>query len=136
MKTTGQHKFPEGFELSKKTLAWCAEKYPQVNVDDTFERFEEWARREGVMYADWDAGFKTVVRKGIDNGWRTIVTLKGGMAADPKFQLTLHEARKIGFRDPVQHETAGAYKTAFENYKRAPRPQNVLSFANVLKKAV
>lgn len=134
MKTKGETVIPQPFELTPKTLDWLERKYPgQINVEETLERFEDWARQKGVMYADWQAGFKTVVRKGMDNGWRTIVTLSGGRQSDPQWQMALHEARKFGFREPTPMETPASYKTALDNWKRAPKP-NVLPFANVIKR--
>lgn len=126
MKTRGEKLIADDFELSAKTMAWMEQKYPQVDIGETLERFQDWARQKGVMYADWQAGFKTVVRKAIDNGWRSIVTLKGGKAFDPKWQPLLHEARKHGFREPKEMEPVGTYRTALDLWKR--RGNKVVQF--------
>lgn len=127
---------PEPFELTPKTRAWVQEKYPQVDIEATTERFECSARAHGWMYSDWQAGFKTVVRKGMENGWRSIVTIRGGMEYDPRWQSILHEARKFGFRDPEKHETPVSYRSQFELWKTAPKQNNVLDLRNVLKRVV
>lgn len=126
MKTKGEKTLPEPFELTEKTLAWMAEKHPQIDIDETLERFKDWARQKGVMYADWQAGFKSVVRKAMDSGWRSIVTFRKGREADPTWQPIVAEAKKYGFRDPDRMETPNGYRTAFNIWKGDPRNKPAL----------
>lgn len=134
MKTRGETFIPEPFELTPATLAWLAKKYPQVDESETTEKFVIEAKAKGWMYANWQAAYQTIVRKGMDNGWRSIVTLKGGKEFDPKWQPILHEARKSGFREPHELESHAVYKTQFDLWRREPKPAKVVSFANVLKR--
>lgn len=134
MKTKGETFIPEDFELTPRTLAWLEKNYPQVDVEKTLEKFKRDADAKGWMYRNWQRAFEGVVDKGIANGWRTIVTLKGGKEHDPKWAPILHEARKHGFRDPHELESEGAYKTQFEMWRREPNKPNVLNLGNVLKR--
>lgn len=130
---------PEGFVLSEKTIAWVNEKYPTVQIEETLERFIETAEANGWMYADWQAGFRTCVRKGVDNGWNSVVRFKQGRAQDPKWLPILNEVHPYGFRMPLPHETPGSYRTEFESWKRkqetSPVRSPVIDFGNILKKA-
>lgn len=137
MKTKGETLIPEPFELTEKTLVWLNKKYPQVDLEDTKERFEDWAKQVGAMYADWQAGFKTVVRKGMDNGWRSIVTLKGGREFDPQWIPLLVESRRLGIPEPMTVDSPGTFKTKIENWKRSQsRAPTVVNFTGVIRKAV
>jgi hypothetical protein len=134
MKTRGETVIPQPFELTEKTLAWLEKKYPQIDLEETLERFEDWARQNGVMYADWQSGFRTVIRKGMDNGWRSVVTLKADKPrTDLMWQNLIHEGRKFGFREPQQGEGAAVYRSELEHFKRAPK-QSVIPLAGVLKR--
>jgi hypothetical protein len=136
MKTRGGTLIPQPFELTEKTVAWIDSKYPdQIDVEETLERFVDWARQEGVVYSDWQAGFKTVIRRGMDNGWRSIVTLrKAKQQMDLAWQNILHEARKFGFREPTQGEGMAIYRSELEHFKRAPKQASVIPLAGVLKR--
>lgn len=133
MKTKGESFIPDPFELTPATLAWLAKKYPQVDADETLEKFVLDAKAKGWMYANWQAGFQGIVRKGMDNGWRSIVTLKGGREFDPKWQPILQEAKKFGFREPHETEAHGPYRTAFEMWRAQPQPreQNVVPIGSL-----
>lgn len=137
MKTKGETLIPKPFELTAKTLEWLEKKYPQVDVEETLERFEDWARQKGAMYADWQAGFKTVIRRGVDDGWRGIVTLKKEKTkTDLAWQNILSEARKFGFREPEQGEGIAEYRSHLNYFRQAPKTSNVLNLSGVLKKVV
>lgn len=128
MKKKGETFIAEDFELTEKTLAWLEKKYPSVDPVETLEKFKRSAEAGGWMYRNWQRAFEGIVQKGIDNGWRSIVTLKGGKEFDPKWQGVLHEARKHGFREPGEAESAGVYKTALELWLKQERRKNVVNF--------
>ena len=107
---------PEGFALTQTTIDWVSEKYPTVKIEDTLERFVEQAQAHGWMYADWQAAFRTCVRKGVDNGWNSIVRFKQGRAQDPKWAPVLSEAQRYGFRDPEWQETPDSYRTQLKRF--------------------
>ena len=127
----GETFLPDDFRLTGKTLAWLAEKNPTVDVEETLERFIDKAAAKGWRYRDWQAAFRNYVRNGKQYGG---VTYKGGMEHDPRWIAVLAEARKFGFRDPQKLETPAVYKTAFEMWKREPKPSNVLPLRGVLKR--
>jgi hypothetical protein len=75
------------------------------------------------------------VRRGVDNHWRSIVQIRGGIESDPKWLAILQESRKFGFREPHKLETIAAFKTALEMWKLAPpSPNRVLDFRNGLRR--
>lgn len=127
---------PESFSLTEKTIAWVSEKYPTVSVEDSLERFCEWASANGCMYADWQAAFKTCVRKGVDNGWNSIVRFKQGKKQDPRWIPVLSETEPYGFRAPQGHETPESYRTAFNLWKKeqnASKSTGVIDFSSMLR---
>lgn len=134
MKTSGLTFIPEGFELTPATIAWVERKYPAMNIPETLEKFVRAAEAGGWRYRNWQRAFEGIIEKGMANGWRSIVTMKGGIQNDPQYQLVLHEARKFGFREPHPHEPVGSYRTALENFKRAPKPSNVLNLTQTIKR--
>lgn len=135
MKKKGETFIAEDFELSPTTRTWIEKKYPQVDVEKTVEKFRRKAEAEGWMYRNWQRGFEGIVEKGMENGWRTIVTIKGGVQFDPKWIPLLKETRAAGFREPEKHETPQIYRTAFDQWKRQPKT-NVVNFGGVLKKVM
>jgi hypothetical protein len=127
---------PEGFALTQTTMEFVAQKYPAVQLEDTLERFVETALANGWMYADWQAAFRTCVRKGVDNGWNSIVRFKQGKAQDPRWIPVLSEVKPYGFREPQPQETPDSYRTAFNLWKtQQKRTATVMPFEmkNVLK---
>lgn len=137
MQVTG---IPDEFKLTEKTIAWVGEKFPTVNIEGTLERFTESAQAHGRMYADWQAAFKTWVRKAIENKWDG-VEFKQGKTQDPRWTSILNEVRPYGFRQPHALETPGAYRTCFEMWKikqevaQQSKKAPVIEFGNLLKKA-
>lgn len=145
MKKRGETFIPSTFELTPATLEWLAEKYPSIDVAETLERFIGWAEADGVMYANWQRAFQNVVRKGMDNGWRSIVTLRQEKARqDTAWQVIVAEARKYGFREPLQGEALPVYRSELEHFKKQPqrplfaqRPDNsgrTLNVTNLLRR--
>lgn len=129
---------PEDFKLTEKTIAWVNEKYPTVNIEGTLERFTESAQAHGRMYADWQAAFRTWVRKAIENKWDG-VEFKQGRSQDPRWAPILNEVQPYGFRPPYPMETPDGYRTSFEIWKRKqnvdkPSRAPVLEFGPALKK--
>jgi hypothetical protein len=126
---------PDDFQLTEKTIAWVNEKYPTVNIEGTLERFTESAQAHGRMYADWQAAFKTWVRKAIENKWDG-VEFKQGKVQDPKWISILKEVEPYGFRKPHALETPQAYRTSFESWQRTQKRASapVLEFGPALKK--
>jgi hypothetical protein len=136
MPTTG---IPERFVLTEKTIAWVGEKFPTVNIEGTLERFTESAQAHGRMYADWQAAFRTWVRKAVENKWDG-VEYKQGRSQDPRWTSVLNETQPYGFRPPYPMETPDGYRTSFEiwkrkqNVERSPSRAPVLEFGPALKK--
>jgi hypothetical protein len=126
---------PEDFRLTEKTIGWVNEKYPTVNIEGTLERFVESAQAHGRMYADWQAAFRTWVRKAVENKWDG-VEFKQGRVQDPKWTSILKEVEPYGFRQPHALESVNAYRTAFEMWKRMQpeRKAPVIDFGNILRK--
>lgn len=127
---------PGDFQLTEKTIAWVSEKYPTVNIEGTLERFTESAQAHGRMYADWQAAFRTWVRKAVENKWDG-VEYKQGKAQDPRWTSILKEVEPYGFRQPHALESPTAYKTDFEMWKRKqPAPKSpVIDFGNILRRS-
>lgn len=119
---------PEGFTLTEKTVAWVIEKYPMVDVEGTIELFTENCEANGRMYADWQAAFRTWVRKAVDNKWSG-VAYKKGKAQDPRWTPILSEVAPYGFRQPHELESPEGYRTAFNRWKdQQNRSSNVTQF--------
>lgn len=112
MQVTG---IPEGFALTEKTLAWVDARYPNVDFDGTLERFTESALAHGRMYADWQAAFRTWVRKAIENKWDGVEFRKGRIQ-DPRWKSVLEDARKYGFREPEIQETPDSYRSQLSRW--------------------
>lgn len=131
--TTG---IAEDFALTAKTIAYIEEKFPTIDIDKTLELFSEHCQANGTMYADWQAGFRTWVRRNVEEKWKGVV-YKLGRVQDPAWVPVLAEAKKYGFRDPVSVETPQAYRTALERWKDRPveRKPNapVIDFSGALK---
>lgn len=124
----------EDFALTERTIAHIAERYPTVDIDKTLELFTDHCRANGTMYADWQAGFRTWVRRNVEEKWKGVV-YKQGRAQDPAWGPILNEARKYGFREPERHETPGSYRTELNRWRDMPRkPAPVLEFGDALKK--
>lgn len=122
---------PEGFALTERTIAWVNEKYPTVNIEGTLERFTESALAHGRMYSDWQAAFRSWVRKAIENKWDGC-EFKQGRAQDPRWIGVLNEARKYGFRMPEPQETPDSYRTAMKLWQGSldtSRQGSVVEFA-------
>lgn len=117
-KTLPQTALPKDFKLTDKTISIVEMRYPTVDIEASLERFIETAEAGGWMYADWQAGFKTCIRKGVDNGWNSIVRFKEGRAQDPRWKPILSEVEPYGFRKPSEAETPEGYRTAFEQWKK------------------
>jgi hypothetical protein len=131
-----QTALPQDFKLTEKTINWVNEKYPTVDVETSLERFIETAEANGWMYADWQAGFKTCVRKGVDNGWNSIVRYKQGRAQDPRWIPVLSEVEPYGFRAPYPQETPETYRGEFNSWKRkeeASKRTGVVDFSGMLR---
>jgi hypothetical protein len=135
MKKKGETFIAEDFDLTQTTRAWLERKYPQIDVEKTVEKFKRTADAQGWMYRNWQRAFEGIVERGMESGWRSIVTIKGGAQFDPKWVSILQECRKAGFREPEKHETPQGYRTAFEAWKRLPKT-NVINFAGLIKKVV
>lgn len=66
---------PEGFGISEGVRKWAAEN-KHTHLEQHLEAFIEKAQARGYTYADWDAAFKTAIRKnwdgiGLAQGQRT-----------------------------------------------------------------
>lgn len=135
MKKKGETFIPNPFELTPATLEWQTAKYPQIDAEETLERFIGWAEANGVMYANWQRAYQNVVRSGMDKGWRSIVTLKIEKAKnDTAWQLIVAEARKFGFREPEPSEGIAIYRSHLEFFKKQPPRSNLLNFSGVVRK--
>lgn len=123
---------PDGFALTEKTISFVSERFPQVNIDGTLERFTESALAHGRMYADWQAAFRTWVRKAIENKWDG-VEFKKGREQDPKWMPILSEVEPYGFRAPEWHETPETYRTNFNLWKKEQKRAPVIEFGSALR---
>lgn len=123
---------PDEFALTEKTKGWVSERFPTVNIEATLERFTDSALQHGRMYADWQAAFRTWVRKAVENKWDG-VEFKKGRAQDPKWIPILSEAGPYGFREPMQHETPDTYRTQFNFWKSEQKKAPVIQFGEALR---
>lgn len=129
----GEKFLPDDFGLTDKTLAWLAEKYPTVDIDDTLERFCDHAAAKSWAYRDWQAAFRNYVRNGKQYGG---VTYKQGKNDDPLWSAVLQDARKFGFREPYATETPASYRTQLMLWRQTPPEQaqnNVRSLRDALR---
>lgn len=123
---------PEDFRPNKTSIDFCSSRYPQVNIEATTERFIDWAQSDGALYVDWQATFRNCVRKGVENGWTSIVQLRkttfvktsdNKVVSMDQREFTALERLKerravIGladFRDPGPGETSQQYRSAQED---------------------
>lgn len=118
------------FRPNKTSIDFVSERYPNVNIETTAERFVDWASSDGAMYSDWQAAFRNVVRKGVENNWTSVVQFRKGtfnispinksMVTSEQREFTnlerLKERRaQIGlanFRDPLANESSQDYRNA------------------------
>lgn len=124
---------PAGFKLTETTLSIVSDRYPTVDIDRTIERFTESALAHGRMYADWQAAFRSWVRKAIENKWDG-VEFKKGREDDPRWKPVLSEVAPYGFRAPELQETPDSYRTAFNSWKRERHRAPVIEFGSGLKR--
>jgi hypothetical protein len=124
---------PKDFTLTETTLIYITTTFPTVNVEKTMERFVDSALAHGRMYADWQAAFRTWVRKAIENKWDG-VEFKKGIEQDPRWTPILSEVAPYGFRKPMPHETPGSYRTEFNLWKGKQNRAPVIQFGDVLKR--
>jgi hypothetical protein len=86
---------PEGWEPSASLLAWAADKFPTVDAADETERFIDRVTRDGAVYADWDAAWRTTIRNAHRyTGERAARGGYGSGQGAPTRRLTTTEARQ------------------------------------------
>lgn len=127
---------PDDFGYAKhpELKEWIEKEFPQLDSEKTMTQFIEYAEDSGRIATLWPACFKRIVRAGIDNGWKGICAFKQGRAADPRWQAICALAKQYGFREPLEHESVGGYRTAFDQWKDAEkRSPVVLDFGAALK---
>jgi hypothetical protein len=124
---------PADLKLTETTLLYITTTYPTVNIEGTLERFVESSLAHGRMYADWQAAFRTWVRKAIENKWDG-VEFKKGREQDPKWIPVLSEVQPYGFRAPEIQETPDSYRSAFNTWKRDRSRAPVIEFGDHLKR--
>lgn len=122
---------PEAFALSEKTVAHVTERYPTVDIQGTLERFVEACEANGSMYADWQAGFRTWVRRNVEEKWKG-VAYKQGKSQDPAWVPILTEASKYGFRQPASFETPASYRTKLMEW-RSTATQRTVDIGGVVR---
>lgn len=62
-KKTDKTPIPDGWSPTAEQFIALAEKYPALDIEDEFEAFILWVRKNGTKYVDWTAGFQSWVRK-------------------------------------------------------------------------
>lgn len=131
----GETFIPDEFQMNDDLRKWCNETFPQIDPEATFTRFREWAEDKAVVSRSWSSKFKRVVRCGVEEGWKGIVVYSKGKAVDPAWQTLLSEARKYGFREPLEHETPGVYRTKLMLWRNEPKEvtSNVRSLKDALR---
>lgn len=118
-----------GFALDDSLRAWCAEKYPAIDPDATYEVFKDKALAGAWIYASWPAAFRNYLRRSKEFAG---VVYKRGLD-DPKWSELMTEARAIGFRDPnVRLESPDQYRQALRQFK--PPTQRGLDVGGILKR--
>lgn len=126
-KTTPGRAIHEDECFSEKVVAWCADKYPTVDVAETFDVFADHCRAVGSMYADWDAALRQWIRNGVDKGYGG-VKFKQGIKADPKWMPVLAKAKQYEFRAPeLPRETPTAYNLALEKHIDELKTRNTVT---------
>lgn len=125
---------PEPFELTPNTLARLERDRPTIDIAKTLDKFVLNAEAKGWMYRNWQAAFVNYIDNGEKFGG---VFYKQGIVEDPKWARVLSEARKFGFRLPLQHETPGSYETQLNTFKGAakdkPTARDMSAVTNLFK---
>ena len=119
-----------GFVISDRMRQYVAERYPDLDVDGTYELFCDKALANDWVYANWDAAFRNYLRN--PREWGGFAYRDG--LDDPKWRPLILMAREQGFRDPhLPAETPEQYRSAMKNWKP---PADLLGhdLGNVLKK--
>lgn len=115
-KRTRNYRPIDGFEPDAKLREWTSENFPAIDIDATFEVFRDKALAADWVYASWGAAWRNYLRN--SKKYEGVVYKRG--LDDPKMQLVLHEARKVGFRDPSPVENVSTYRSALERFKANP----------------
>lgn len=120
-RATGRGIKVAGFALDDNARRALSEKFPRVDLELTYEIFRDKALANGWLYVDWLAAFRNYIRNGKQYGG---IVYKSG-AENPAFDALIDQAKAINFRMPQKHESAGAYRTALnqfdkESTKRSP----------------
>ena len=102
-----------GFVLTDKLREYVAERYPDVDIDGTYELFYDNCLSHGREYANWEATFRNWLRSPPDWGG---IAYKGGL--DPSWRPLILEAKALGFRGPrLPIETREQYRQALRAYQ-------------------
>jgi hypothetical protein len=126
-RTTNYESIEEsGYEPDDEMQRYCADKYPTVDVDGTFELFRDNALSHDKVFASWPAAFRTWLRNGLKYGG---IVYRSGLS-DPAFAQLIQEADGVGFRRPLPKESAGAYRTALRS-REPPRSDRVVNFSGL-----
>lgn len=118
------------FVLTDKMRAYVEERYPDLDVDGTYELFCDKALANDWVYANWEAAFRNYLRNPREWGG---VAYRDGLG-DPKWRALLLEAKDIGFRKPhLPAETPDQYRSAMKAWEP---PKDLLGHntSNLLKK--
>lgn len=120
---------PDGFSISEGVRAWAAKKMPQVNIDKEHEAFVDYWLGNGKKKANWDAVFRTWIRRAPKMG--------GALYSNEEQEIRalMREFTAQGFRSAFRHETARTYRAAFEATKTHALPQRDMKCIDALATA-
>lgn len=59
----GKRLVPADWVPDDRLIAWCAEKFPHIAVEPEVEKFRDRSRAKDERYLDFDAGFRSWMRK-------------------------------------------------------------------------
>jgi len=120
-----------GFKLTDALRKHVADKYPDVDIEATYELFYDNCLSHGREYANWEATFRNWLRSPPEWGG---VAYKPGL--DPTWRPLIDEANAIGFRKPhAPIESRAQYRQALRAYQ-PPKQQSLggIELGNVIKR--
>ncbi len=134
MKRTAKCKPIGDWEPTSPALKkWIDDKFPTLDIDETFELFRDKAEANAWEYASWDAAFRNYLRKALEWGGAVFTCNR----IEPGWRDAIHKARKVGFREPGSHESLAVYRSAVESYDPSSAPGNVIDiFSQVTEPSV
>lgn len=62
------HALPEGFTITGPMEIWAKTNAPQIELKSETENFKDWHLAKGSMFRNWDAAWRTWMRRSLEYG--------------------------------------------------------------------